>query len=56
MTIPAGQQAVDITVNVCADLAPESDEYFRLVITSVSSNALLGDGTGYGLIVDDEPV
>jgi alpha-tubulin suppressor-like RCC1 family protein len=43
-----------IAVKVVADVIPESDETFSIVIDDVSGPATLGDNTGTGTILDDD--
>ncbi|HSQ55109.1 MAG TPA: Calx-beta domain-containing protein, partial [Gemmata sp.] len=53
-TIHAGEMFVDITIVVTADRTKESDEWFALNLSDVSSNAVLSDDQAIGWILDDD--
>ena len=60
--LPAGGTAVfapgvqfqTVTVSVLGDTVKEPNETFYVIITSVSDNAYIGNGTGTGTIVNDD--
>ena len=54
LTIPAGQTTGTITVLVKGDRLGELDESFIVELSS-PTNAIVADGQGVGIIVDDEP-
>jgi hypothetical protein len=43
-----------VTVQVSGDTEPEPDEAFQLRLSNASANVTIWDGTGVGLIVDDD--
>lgn len=53
MTIPPGFTVPGVAVNVQGDTAIEGDETFNFTLSS-PTNAVLGDATGLGTIVDDD--
>ena len=52
LTIPAGQKFGTLAVPVLPDALIEDNEYFLLIIKSVSANAVVGQNTGQALIYD----
>ncbi len=55
LTIPAGQTSGTIGVAVLGDTAREADETFTVKLSS-AVGATIGDGTGVGTILNDDPL
>ncbi len=54
LTFAAGETSKTLTVAVTGDRIAENDEQFYVSLTG-STNAAIGNGTGYGTIFDNEP-
>ena len=54
--IPQGQTSVTRSVLVIGDTLIEPDEQFRIVLSNVSGEAVLGDSTAVGTILSDDPL
>jgi len=54
LTIPAGQTTGTITVPVNGDRLPEANESYFVNLSS-PTNAMIANGQGVGIILDDEP-
>ena len=54
VTFPAGATSATVKVPVSGDTDDEPDESFNLVLSSPVGTAI-GDGTGVGTIIDDDP-
>ncbi len=54
LAIPADSTGVDVQVGVLQDSLNETDEAFLVQISAPSGLAVIGDGTGEGIIVDDD--
>lgn len=55
LRIPAGQTSGRLEVPVIGDTADEPDEWFEVAL-GAATGAAVGDGTGWGTIVDDDTV
>jgi hypothetical protein len=55
LTFNPGQLTQTFTVTINGDKQKESDEYFNVVLSGASSNALIWDGYGLGTILSDDP-
>jgi hypothetical protein len=54
LTFAAGQTTKTITVQVRGDTKREPDEYFYVLLTSVSNNAVIDTASGWGTIRNDD--
>lgn len=55
ISIPAGQVSASVVVHAIGDLLSEGDsEMFSVALRSVANATLVGDGTGRGIIIDDD--
>jgi hypothetical protein len=54
LTFAPGETTKTVTVAVYGDTTTESDEYFYLVLSDPSGNALVGNGWGTGWIQNDD--
>ena len=54
LTFLAGQTTKTFTVSIKGDKQREPDEWFNVVLRNPSVNALIGDGIGEGLILNDD--
>jgi Calx-beta domain len=54
LTFAAGQTSQTISVVIKGDRKTETDEYFNVVLSSVSSNAFIDNAYGWGTILDDD--
>ena len=53
-TITAGNTTTTIDVTINGDTNIETDETFDVVLSNISANATIADGTGIGTITDDD--
>jgi hypothetical protein len=54
LTFAAGQTTKTITVTIRGDTKKESDEWFNVVLSNASSNAILSNALGWGTILNDD--
>jgi len=54
LTFAPGEATKTITIAVKGDKKREADEYFDVLIGTVSENALIVDGAGCGTIFNDD--
>lgn len=54
LTFVPGDVSETITVTINGDVADEPNENYRVLLSSPSSNAGIGDGTGVGFITDND--
>jgi subtilisin family serine protease len=54
LVIPAGSLVGTITINGYGDTTVENDEQFKVLLSNISSNAVLQNDTGIGTIKTDE--
>lgn len=54
LTFAPGQTSRSVAVTVYGDTQIENNEDVWLVLSNPSGNALIGDGSGYGLILNDD--
>ena len=55
LTFAAGQTTKTVTVTIRGDKAKEANESFYVLLSGVSSNALISNAYGWGTILNDEP-
>jgi hypothetical protein len=55
LTFAAGQTTKTFTVTIKGDKKREADEYFYVVLSGASSNALISNAYGYFTILNDDP-
>jgi hypothetical protein len=54
LTFAAGETSKTISIAVYGDKSNEPDEYFSVLLSGASSDALIDDGTGLGWILNDD--
>ena len=53
LTFAPGETTKTITVEIIGDATPEYDEWFSVILSGASANALINFGQGFGTILDD---
>jgi hypothetical protein len=54
LTFAPGETTKTITVTINGDTLKEANEFFFVNLSSASSNAVIADGQGVGIIIDDD--